>query len=208
MTIHDIFILRNGVPIYHKRQDEKTKTVDETLLMGFLSAITGFGQEIGLGKAFEYVTNEVKFSFYETKELVYIICCGLNVENEFLRFLSSNIANKYKERMPEVPSLKHLQEFDRIVSGVIKASIEAYKKPIEEKEEEIMVKLPPERFKNLIPKCHYHGDTFKFTGIRRELFKMINGKNSIQDISNRLTENPNKILNILRSYQKEGYISF
>ena len=52
MKIHDIFILRNGVPIFHKRQDEKTKNVDETLLMGFLSAITGFGQEIGLGKAF------------------------------------------------------------------------------------------------------------------------------------------------------------
>ena len=112
------------------------------------------------------------------------------------------------ERMPEIPSLNDLKEFDRIVSGIIKSSIESYNQPEEEKQEVIPINLPPERFKNLVPKCHYNGDTFKFTGIRRELFKMINGKNSIQDISNNLTENPNKILNILRSYQKEGYISF
>ena len=208
MEIHDIFILRNGVPIYHKRQDEKTRNVDETLLMGFLSAITGFGQEIGLGKAFEYVTNEVKFSFYENKELVYIICCDIRIENEFLHFLSSNIADKYKERMPDIPSSSNLKEFDRLVSAVVKDCIAAYNQPVEEEIEPVVVKLPEERFKSLIPKCHYNGDTFKFTGIRRELFKMINGKNSIEDISNNLTENPNKILNILRSYQKEGYISF
>ncbi|NHI92582.1 MAG: hypothetical protein EAX96_08770 [Candidatus Lokiarchaeota archaeon] len=208
MEIHDVFILRNGVPIYHKRQDEKTKEVDETLLMGFLSAITGFGEEIGLGKAFEYVTNEIKFSFYENSGLVYIICCDLQVQNEFLHYLSSNIANKYIERMPEIPSSKNMQDFDRLVSAVIKECINAYIKPEQEKEEEIIEMCNDDRYATLVPKCHFNGDTFKFSGIRRELFKLINGKNSIQDISNNLTENPNKILNILRSYQKEGFISF
>ena len=203
--IHDIFILRNGVPIFHKRQDTKTEKIDDTLLMGFLSAITNFGEEIGLGKPFEYVTNEIKFSFYENEDLVYVVCCDQQLDKKFLNDLCRDIANEFVKHVPEVPSSHHLAKFDELVTGMIQTYDESFEKT---REKRILKEKSSNYFKDMIPRSHYNGENLQFSGIRRELFKLINGKNSIYEISNKLTENPSKILNILRSYQKEGFISF
>ena len=206
MEIHDIFIIKNGVPIYHKRNDDKTKNIDDTLLMGFLSAITGFGEEIGLGKPFEYNTEEVKFSFYENSELMYVLCTEHNVEKKLIRNLTHTIANNFIEQVPDVRNMQYLSLFDKHLPKIIENCYACHQnKPQPTKN----INVEKENFfKQMVPKSHYNGDNIAFSGIRRELFKLINGKNSIHEISNTLTENPNRVLKILRAYQKEGVISF
>jgi len=206
MEIHDVFIIRNGVPIYHKRNDEKTKDIDDTLLMGFLSAITGFGEEIGLGKPFEYNTAEVKFSFYENSELMYVLCTEHKVEKNIIQNLIQTIANNFVEQVPDVRNMHYLSLFDKHLPKIIENCYTQYQnKPQTPKN---MNGKKDNFFKQMVPKSHYNGDNIAFSGIRRELFKLINGKNSIYEISSTLTENPNKVLKILRAYQKEGFISF
>ncbi len=206
MEIHDVFIIKNGVPIYHKRHDEKTQKIDDTLLMGFLSAITGFGEEIGLGKPFEYNIEAVKFSFYENSDLMYVLCTNHEVEKKFINFLTKTIANNFIQQVPDVRNMQYLSLFDKHLPKIIENCYNTYENKVKPKQE---VKVEKDDFfRQMIPKSHYNGDNIAFSGIRRELFKLINGKNSIHEISTSLTENPNKVLKILRAYQKEGFISF
>ncbi|MFX0134905.1 MAG: hypothetical protein ACFFDN_14785 [Candidatus Hodarchaeota archaeon] len=206
MKIQDIFILKDGLPIYHHKQvDSKLrKTVDDTLITGFLSAITNFTKETGLGIPTFYITESIKFSFFEKSELLFIICSEPSLSNSYIDELflklSTSILNQI-ERQPE--SLNFPQ-----INSVIKQFLNNLQK----KDEFLLQPLKKDHhnesyFREIIPKRHID-DKDNIRHNRRKLFKLINGKNSIYDLAMQMDSHPSKILSILRSYQKEGIISF
>ena len=95
MEIRDVFILRKGAPIYHQKQPESNLKKDETLTMGFLSALTSFATEIGAGIPKLYETDCSRFSFYQRDNHLFIVYTDTEVSKTNINVLSKKIAESF-----------------------------------------------------------------------------------------------------------------
>ncbi|MFX1450082.1 MAG: hypothetical protein ACFFCM_04525 [Promethearchaeota archaeon] len=206
MKIQDIFILKDGLPVYHHKElDSKLrKTVDDSLITGFLSAITNFTKETGLGIPTYYITESIKFSFFEKSDHLFIICSEPTLSNSYIDELFLKLSTSI---------LKEIEiQQDQLNFAHINSLITQFLNNLQKKDEFLLqpVNNPhhdESYFKEIIPKRHID-DKENLRNNRRKLFKLINGKNSIYDLAMQTNSNPSKILSILRAYQKEGIISF
>ena len=102
MRIQEIYILKNGLALYHYKNNEKIlkESLDDSLITGFFSAIISFTRETGLGIPNSFITSCIKFSFFENSELLYIICSDSSIPSSsietFFRQLSA-LVERYKE---------------------------------------------------------------------------------------------------------------
>jgi len=206
MKIQDIFILKDGLPVYHHKElDSKLrKTVDDSLITGFLSAITNFTKETGLGIPTYYITESIKFSFFEKSDHLFIICSEPTLSNSYIDELFLNLSTSIFKEI-------EIQQ-DQLNFAHINSLITQFLNNLQKKDEFLLqpVNNPyhdESYFKEIIPKRHID-DKENLRNNRRKLFKLINGKNSIYDLAMQTNSNPSKILSILRTYQKEGIISF
>ncbi|MHC1590571.1 MAG: hypothetical protein ACXQS8_00625 [Candidatus Helarchaeales archaeon] len=205
MEIRDIFILKEGVPIYHKKRVESDLKRDETLVMGFLSALTSFAMEIGAGVPRIYATDKARFSFYRQNDHLFVIYSDLDITDVQVQMLSEKISNAFFENIGGKLTSGNLSTFESHVEGVLEEFYRVQKAPSQLIEEESRY---IQQMQKLIPKIHVSHEKLQLTAQRRRLFKLIDGKMSVYDIATRLDENPQRILSILRSYKKEGAISF
>ncbi len=206
MKIQDIFILKDGLPIYHHKEGNSKlrKSVDDTLITGFLSAITNFTKETGLGIPTFYITESIKFSFFEKSDLLFIISCEPSLANSYIDRLFLKISNVI---IKQIEDQKESIDFTPIKS-IINQFFNDFK------ENDGLLLQPFKKthhkdsyFREIIPKRHIDNED-NIRNNRRKLFRLINGKNSIYDLARHMNSNPSKILSILRAYQKEGIISF
>ncbi|MHA1298145.1 MAG: hypothetical protein ACTSO9_01745 [Candidatus Helarchaeota archaeon] len=205
MNIQDIFILKDGLPVYHyKNKNSKlSKSVDSSLITGFLSAIINFTKETGLGIPTSYNTNTIKFSFFEHSGLFYIICTDPCFLDSQLSRLFKNLSSTFLKNLEELNGKLENAQFQMIVNQVLYDLQKEDNRLLKPLKNEIRNEL---YFKEIIPKRHIE-DKEILRNNRRKLFKLIDGKNSIYDLAIYMNSSPSKILNILRSYQKEGIIS-
>lgn len=83
----DIFIIRNGAPLYCKKRPESKLKADEILTAGFLSALSSLAREIGAGQPKFYATENSRFFFFEKSGHLFIIHCDVGIpESEVLEF--------------------------------------------------------------------------------------------------------------------------
>lgn len=205
MKIQDIFILKDGLPIYHHKEvDSKLrKTVDDTLITGFLSAITNFTKETGLGIPTFYITESIKFSFYEKSELLFIISSEPMLANSYINELFLKISHIVVKQIED--------QTESIDFSTLNSIINQFLKDFNKKDELLLHPLKKSHhnasyFREIIPKRHIDNED-NIRNNRRKLFRLINGKNSIYDLARQMNSHPSKILSILRAYQKEGIIS-
>ena len=206
MKIQDIFILKDGLPIYHhKQQDSKLKeTVDDTLITGFLHAIINFTKETGLGIPTYYITKMIKFSFFEQNDFLFIVCCDPSIPDSRINKLFVKLSSSFLNQIGEQIKSFTVSQIDNIINLILK--------DLQQKENSLLKPLKEIScndiyFKEVIPKRHVDNKD-NIRNSRRKLFKLIDGKNSIYDLAMHTNSHPLKILSILRSYKKEGIISF
>jgi len=103
--IHNIFILRDGVPVFHvnpisnliqvgQKIEMANKILDSALIAGFLSAIASFAGEIGVGLPKKYETEEIKFSFLVRNDFLFIIGTS-GIEDNEIQELIAEVAGKF-----------------------------------------------------------------------------------------------------------------
>lgn len=198
--------MKDGLPIFHYKQPNirLRKPVDDTLFAGFLSAIINFTKETGLGVPTFYITDSIKFSFFEQSDLLFIICSKPEFANscidELFIKISSLVLNQIKEQITPL-------NFNDINSA-----INQFLNDLQKKDELLLQPIKKSHhneryFREIIPKRHINNDD-NIRNNRRKLFRLINGENSIYDLAMQMNSHPSKILSILRAYQKEGIISF
>ena len=206
MSIQDIYILRDSLPVYHYKNNDSIlkKSLDASLITGFFSAIFSFIKETGLGIPDSFTTNLIKFSFFESSDLLYVICSDSALSNSivttFFKQLSASIQRHREAQTKELSNSQFIVIVNELLYLLQRANGRLLKPAQDDKRNEHF-------FKDLIPKRHIDEKDFMRNN-RRKLFKLIDGKNSIYDLALFMNQSPSKILNILRSYQKEGIISF
>ena len=205
MEIRDVFILKNGVPIYHKKTPRSNLKRDETLTMGFLSALTSFAMEIGAGSPKVYATENARFSFHERDNFLHVIYTDEDITEVQVEAFVSNLSRLFLEIYEGVISEANFSFFDDHVSALLDNFYKTSKAPSEVKNEE---SRHVREMQSMVPKIYLDHEKLQLSENRRKLFKLIDGKNSIYEIAQQLDENPHKILTLLRSYKKEGRISF
>lgn len=205
MEIRDVFILKNGVPIYHKKLAESNLKRDETLAVGFLSAISAFAMELGAGPPRVYATQTSRFSFLERENYSFIVYSDDDITEDQVTNLSKMLSESFLQAIKEDLEISRLSAFDECVASLINKFYQTNTAPSEVRKEAIQYL---KEIRRIIPKVHVKHERIALTEQRRNLFKLIDGKNSVYEIALRLNEKPHKILNVLRSYKKEGRISF
>jgi len=216
--IQNIFILKNGVPIYHWTYQDKDNTkVDElnnkdmVLISGFLSAISSFANEIGLGEPKSYVTNNIKFSFLNKNNFLFVVSVDKNIPDE-ITFEFLNIVSKTFIKLYDVGDIKNFSginfsDFNDYLFEIIKKFNTREITENEISEEEILQSVNKEMYKKLVPVCYIDVEKAKhLSNSRRELFRLIDGNHSIYNIAEKMNDDPMNIFYMLRPYEKFGYI--
>ncbi len=213
--IHNVFILKDGVPIFHVNpvrqllqtneiSELKIKNMDSALIAGFLSAIASFATEIGIGIPMTYETNMMKFSFTYNNDYLFILGTT-DVPEEEIQDMLSEIASEFlglvlRDNL-NPKNLDQLLPFTPILKNILSGYVHKYDLL---KESKLI-----EQCAHLIPHSHIVPETLeKLSDTRRSLFKLIDGSNSIYEIAAATKQNPRDLLSILRSYTKNGLISF
>lgn len=206
MRIQDIFVLKEGLPIYHHKEkySKLKESLDDTLITGFLSAIINFTKETGLGVPIFYVTDSIRFSFFEKSGLLYIISSDPSLPNSYMDELFTKLSSSFLNQVNEESDSLEITQINNFVDQVLNDLGKKYDCLLNSAQKD----QPDEHyFREIIPR-KYIDDNDNLKDNRRKLFKLIDGKNSIYDLAIQMNSPPSRILSILRSYKKEGIISF
>ncbi len=212
--IQNVFILKDGIPIFHVnpitklidmdvKVESKTKNMDSALIAGFLSAIASFASEIGIGNPITYETSEMKFSFLTQNDFLFILGTT-NLQESDIQLLLKDIAQKFLDMivLEKInPKIADLSPFNLKMKEILLPYVQKLN----------LLKEPalPEKYVQLVPQSHIVPDALeKLSETRRFLFKLINGANSISDIAKATQLDPHTLFSILRSYTKNGLITF
>ncbi|HUX99928.1 MAG TPA: hypothetical protein VMV49_10280 [Candidatus Deferrimicrobium sp.] len=211
--IHNIFILKDGIPVFHvnpvreliqndQNLESKTKNLDSALIAGFLSAIASFAMEIGIGIPITYETSEMKFSFLSQSDFLFILGSS-NVIDDELQSIIKKVADEFVAMILRGNlnvKTSDFSPFNEILTQILAGYIRKY----DLLEESRLI----EEYVQLIPQSHIIPETLeKLSETRRALFKLIDGEHSIYDISQVTKQHPRDLLSVLRSYTKSGLIS-
>lgn len=211
--IHNIFILKDGVPVFHvnpisnliqvgQKLEIKNKALDSALIAGFLSAIASFAGEIGVGMPKKYETDELKFSFLVRSDFLFILGTS-GIEDNEIQDLMAEVAGKFLGMISQDNlnvKVADLSPFNETLREIL--TIYMQKSPA------LQNLQPSEDFTHLIPHSHMVPEAIeKLTETRRLLFKLINGANSVYEIAKNTNQDPRALLSLLRSYSKNGMIT-
>ncbi|MBD3227074.1 MAG: hypothetical protein GF329_02715 [Candidatus Lokiarchaeota archaeon] len=216
--VHSVYILKDGVPIFHwsyakeHGKDLEVDTKDSALISGFLSAIVNFANEMGVGEPKSYLTNDLKFSFLNKKDFLFVILVDKDISDE-KTFDFLNIVSKTFIKLYDVGDFKNVSaiNFDGFKDYLFEIITKVNSKEITEQEinekEIIENQNIQERFKKLVPKCYIDVEkTERISSARRALFKLIDGSSSIYKIAQKINDTPQNLFYTLRPYEKFGYI--
>ncbi|MHA1131415.1 MAG: hypothetical protein ACTSQI_12445 [Candidatus Helarchaeota archaeon] len=212
--IYNLFILKDGIPIFHvnpvrallennQTTEVKPDTLDSALIAGFLSAIAGFAYEIGVGAPITYETTKMKFSFLAKNDFLFILGTQ-DVESTDIQEILQKIANNFLDmilRDELNPKIADFSPFNEQIKQIMSGFIRKY----DLLRESHLI----EEYIRLVPHSHIVPETLeKLSETRRLLFKLIDGTNSIFKIAEATNKHPRELLSILRSYSKSGIITF
>jgi len=208
--IHNIFILKDGVPVFHvnpisnliqvgQKLEITNKVLDSALIAGFLSAIASFAGEIGVGLPKKYETDELKFSFLVRSDFLFILGTS-GIEDNEIQDLIAEVAGKFLGMISQDNlnvKVSDLSPFNETLREIL--TIYMQKSPALQNSED---------FTHIIPHSHMVPEAIeKLTETRRLLFKLINGANSVYEIAKNTNQDPRALLSLLRSYSKNGMIT-
>jgi hypothetical protein len=211
--IHNIFILKDGVPVFHVNPisnliqvgqplEIANKVLDSALIAGFLSAIASFAGEIGVGSPKKYETDEIKFSFLVRSDFLFIIGTS-GFEDKEIQDLIAEVAEKFLGMISQNNlnvKVSDLSPFNEILHEIL--TIYMQKSPVGQD-----LSLS-EDFAHIIPHSHIIPEALeKLSETRRLLFKLINGANSVYEIAKNTNQDPRALLSLLRTYSKNGMIT-
>jgi len=112
--LEDLFVLRNGLPIYINKSEESdanfkgTKNLNDdkiTMISGFFSAISSFATTVGnFGDMKEIkMTNDIKFSFYKPRNnenLLFVGSSKANKNQQMIESLLNKISSEFLQKFP------------------------------------------------------------------------------------------------------------
>jgi hypothetical protein len=211
--IHNIFILKDGVPVFHvnpisnliqvgQALEMANKVLDSALIAGFLSAIASFAGEIGVGAPKKYETDEIKFSFLVQSDFLFIIGTS-GIEDKEIQDLIAEVAGKFLGMLIQNNlnvKVSDLSPFNEILREILTIYMQ---------KSSAVQDLPlSEDFTHIIPHSHMVPEAVeRLSETRRLLFKLINGANSVYEIAKNTNQDPRTLLSLLRSYSKNGMIT-
>jgi len=211
--IHNIFILKDGIPVFHVNPIDKliqigqklelsSKVLDSALISGFLSAIASFAGEIGVGAPKKYETDEIKFSFLVRNDLLFIVGTTDLQDNEIEEVLVE-VAEKFLGMIAQENlnvKVADLSPFNDLLREILINYVQKHNILVESN--------VAEEFTHLIPHSQLVPEALeKLSETRRLLFKYINGSNSIYEIAKSTNQDPKALLSLLRSYSKSGLVT-
>jgi hypothetical protein len=211
--IHNIFILKDGIPVFHVNPIDKliqigqklelsSKVLDSALISGFLSAIASFAGEIGVGAPKKYETDEIKFSFLVRNDLLFIVGTTDLQDNEIEEVLVE-VAEKFLGMIAQENlnvKVADLSPFNDLLREILINYVQKHNILVESNVAEEFTRLIPHS--QLVPEA-----LEKLSETRRLLFKYINGSNSIYEIAKSTNQDPKALLSLLRSYSKSGLVT-
>ncbi|MHA1819661.1 MAG: hypothetical protein ACTSU2_01315 [Promethearchaeota archaeon] len=108
--IYEIFILKNGLPIYNfsldnRNNQNKLEQQKLTMISGFFSAINTFAENIeNFGKIKELkMSRNIKFSFYKPENtILIIISSSYQVLHEYIEEILKGISDRFIQKYSEV----------------------------------------------------------------------------------------------------------
>ncbi len=211
--IHNVFILKDGIPIFHvnpvrkliqkdHQVECKTKEMDSALVAGFLSAIASFANEIGIGTPVAYKTEIMDFSFLSQNDLL-LILGSTDVQETDVKSILIQISDSFVEMV--LRDNLHLTSSDLSpFNQVVKEILSGYLLKFDLMQESQLI----EEYAELVPQSHIVPEALeRLSEARRVLFKLINGSNSIFEIAQVTNQDPRNLLSVLRSYTKSGFVS-
>lgn len=211
--IHNIFILRDGIPVFHVNPIDKliqigeklelsNKVLDSALLSGFLSAMASFAGEIGVGSPKKYETDEIKFSFLVQNDFLFIVGTT-DIPDDEIQELLAEVAEKFLEMISQNNlnvKVADLSPFNNFLREILTNYVQ--------KHNLLQESYVAEEFTHIIPHSDLAPEALeKLTETRRLLFKFINGSNSIYEIAKSTNQDPRNLLSLLRSYSKNGLVT-
>lgn len=212
--IHNIFILKDGIPIFHvnpvrrlilsdREVTGKPKGMDSALMAGFLSAIASFAIEIGIGNPITYQTEEMKFSFLSQNDLLFIM--GTTEVRECdIKDILREISEKFIKMV--LRDNLHLTTSDLSpFNQIVKDLLSGYILKFDLMQESRLI----EEYAELVPQSHIVPEALKrLSETRRILFKLMDGCNTVYEIAKETNQDPRMLLSVLRSYTKNGLVTF
>jgi len=211
--IHNIFILKDGIPIFHVNPIDKlirigqklelcSKILDSALISGFLSAIASFAGEIGVGASRKYETDEIKFSFLARNDLLFILGTT-DIQDDEIEEVLAEVADKFLDMISQNNlnvKVADLSSFNELLREILMNYVQ--------KHNQLQESHVAEEFAHLIPHSQLVPEALeKLSETRRLLFKFINGSNSVYEIAKSTNQDPRMLLSLLRSYSKSGMIT-
>jgi hypothetical protein len=211
--IHNIFILKDGIPVFHVNPIEKliqigqklelsSKVLDSALISGFLSAIASFAGEIGVGTPKKYETEDIKFSFLVQNDFLFIVGTTDIQDNEIQEVLAE-VAEKFLGMISQDNlnvKVADLSPFNDLLKEILTNYVQ--------KHNSLQESYVAEEFTHLIPHSQLVPEVLeKLSDTRRLLFKFINGTNTVYEIAKSTNQDPRTLLSLLRSYSKSGLIT-
>lgn len=215
--IKDIFIIKDGIPVLseHKQDQENTFSNNDDLVMmsGFLSALDSFSHQFkNLGSISQLkLSNDLKLSFMRDsniENLIYIASSDTKTNDYTVQKALNKVSNTFSNSC-------NAQTFEnwRGKSSYFDQVKQELSKIVNEEEDHRSSSLPKSnQFSNIRPisKVDSKVNLGNFlTGKKAiNIFKEVNGYQSITDIAQKLNYDEKEVFNICKNFIKMSLIAF
>ncbi|MHA1341975.1 MAG: hypothetical protein ACTSO2_18555 [Promethearchaeota archaeon] len=227
--IENIFILKNGLPIYTgsliKREKQNAAFEGEeniTMMSGFFSALNSFANTVGnFGDMKEIKLNKVKFSFFIPNEarnanLLFVSQSNAKTSEQAIESLLNRISSKFLRKYPSVLKKEWngraeiFESFTEDIEEIISKSIKSKMQDIYNHNSQNSDYL--NTFSKIIPKkmidSNQNIEDFLSGDLAIKIFKKIDGYSSIEQIAEKIEISKEKIWLFCKSFAKRGLVSF
>lgn len=130
MKIHSLYILKSsGIPLYKRYYTDEFKKVDINLLTPFFSAIFTFSQELVNRKLDELEMSELRFTFKEENDFIFVLVSDTSVSVLFTSTRLISIADAFFREYYQLDKVREYQQiknpkFDEVIDTIIKGEDE------------------------------------------------------------------------------------
>ncbi|MBD3186341.1 hypothetical protein GF325_05890 [Candidatus Bathyarchaeota archaeon] len=206
-----LYIIKNGLPVFKREFSSCVdESVNETLVSGFLSALSSFMDDIkNFGSMKELKTSsDLKFSFKKVSQLLFVTCTDASCSQEYVEAVLERISTKFLEIFSKhifkstIVNQKHYKSFNAVLTRDF-LSQDLRKGDILEKISTRGALIP----RLLHPMSTITNDFYVKGDMPDAILPLIDGTTTIHKIARMAGMQENKIHSFLKYLVKEGVVA-